>query len=158
MSVPTREINITLIFDAPREKVWRAWTEPDLSKCWWGPKDFTTPYYSIDLRVGGKILTCMRSPTGEDYWSTGTILEIVEGKRLVNTDSFADKDGNIVPASTYGLDVEWPSDVKVALTFEDYEGKTRFSLKHTSIPVGDVGDQTEVGWKESFERLADYLK
>ena len=51
-----QELFITRIFDAPRERVWKAWTEPDLMKRWWGPKAFTSPYCKIDLRVGGKFL------------------------------------------------------------------------------------------------------
>ena len=158
MNQSTREINITRIFDAPREKVWRAWTNPEDLKMWWGPETYTTPYFTVDLRVGGKYLYCMRSSSGEETWGTGTYLEVVDQKRLVSTDSFADKDGNIVPASTYGMDVEWPADSKIALTFEDMDGKTRFTLKHTSIPAGSDGDLSEQGWNDSFDRLANYLK
>jgi uncharacterized protein YndB with AHSA1/START domain len=158
MSETTREINISRIFDAPREKVWRAWTNPKDLKMWWGAETYTTPYFTIDLRVGGKYLYCMRSSSGDDIWGTGTYLEIVDQERLVSTDSFADKDGNIVPASTYGMDAEWPADSKIALTFEDMDGKTRFTLKHTNIPAGEDGDLSEQGWIESFDRLEKYLK
>ena len=70
-------ITITREFDAPREKVWRAWTDPDRLMKWWGPKGFTSPFCKIDLRVGGKYLYDMRSSEGRDYWSTGTYREIV---------------------------------------------------------------------------------
>ena len=82
------ELFITRIFDALRERVWKAWTEPELMKRWWGPKGFTTPYCEIDLRVGGKFLYCMRSPEGKDYWNTGVCREIVRLERIVCTDSF----------------------------------------------------------------------
>ena len=57
--VPTLEITITRVFDAPRELVWKAWTEPEHFMRWWGPKGYTAPVYKVDLRVGGKYLYCM---------------------------------------------------------------------------------------------------
>ncbi len=93
------ELVITRIFDAPRELVWQAWTDPKQLVKWWGPKNFTAPVAKIDLRVGGKYLYCMRSPESQDYWSTGTYREVVPPERLVCTDSFADADGNVVPGS-----------------------------------------------------------
>src|SRR5206468_10783553 len=62
-----RELVLARMFDAPRERVWKAWTEPAEVKRWWGPKDFTVPSCKIDLRVGGTYLYCMRSPEGRDY-------------------------------------------------------------------------------------------
>lgn len=108
--------------------------------------------------MGGKTLNCIRSAEGQEIWSTGTYLEIVEGKHLLITDNFADKDGNIVPASTYGMFTDWPSDAKVDLTFEDLEGKTLLSLKHINVPIGEESDLTEQGWKEYLDRLEEYLK
>ncbi|MCL7413087.1 MAG: SRPBCC domain-containing protein [ANME-2 cluster archaeon] len=92
-----RELVITGIFDAPCEKVWKAWTDPESVKPWWGPKGFTSPVCKIDLRVGGKYLFSMRSPEGDDFWSTGVYREIVPLERIVATDSFADENGNVVP-------------------------------------------------------------
>ncbi len=68
---------ITRVFDAPRELVWRTWTDPEHFKRWWGPKDFTAPVARMDVRVGGTYLWCMRSPEGQNYWTTGTYREIV---------------------------------------------------------------------------------
>lgn len=103
-----KESAITRVFDAPREKAWKAWTDPEGVKKRWGPKNFTAPHISIDLRVGGAYLYCMRSPDGKDYWSTGVYREIVPLERLVLTDSFADEKGNVVPASHYGMPGDWP--------------------------------------------------
>jgi|SRR5215813_1139172 len=63
-----RELVIRRIFDAPRELVWKAWTEPERMMQWWGPKNFTSPACKIDFRVGGKYLFCMRSPEGQEFW------------------------------------------------------------------------------------------
>jgi uncharacterized protein YndB with AHSA1/START domain len=153
-----RDLVITRIFDAPRELVWKAWTDPELVKHWWGPKGFKSPVSKIDLRVGGVYLNCMRSPEGQDYWSTGVYREIVEPERIVCTDSFSDAEGNVIPASNYGMSGEWPLELLVTVTFEEYEGKTKMTLQHVGIPAGENRDLTEAGWKESFDKLAEYLE
>jgi Activator of Hsp90 ATPase homolog 1-like protein len=66
-----KELAITQIFNAPRERVWTAWTDPEQIKRWWGPKIFTSPYCKIDRRVAGKFLFCMRWPDGRENWNTG---------------------------------------------------------------------------------------
>ena len=85
------ELVITRVLDAPREAAWKAWTDPTRFMLWWGPKGFISPACKIDLRVGGKYLACMRSPEGQDYWSTGVYREIVPKVKLVYTDNFSDR-------------------------------------------------------------------
>ena len=153
-----RELVITRIFDAPRELVWKAWIEPEHVKLWWGPKNFTAPVSKIDLHVGGRYLNCMRSPEGKDFWSTGVFREIVPFERLVYTDSFADEKGNVVPATHYGLSSDFPLEVEVTVTFEEQDGKTKMTLRHSGIPAGKMRDMTGVGWNESFDKLAESLK
>lgn len=152
-----RELVITRMFAAPRELVWKAWTEPERFMRWWGPKHFTAPFCRIDLRVGGAYLACMRSPEGKDYWSTGIYRELVAPSRLVCTDCFADENGSVVPASHYGMSGEWPLELLVTVTFEEQEGKTRLTLRHAGIPAGEMREQCEAGWNESFEKLAESL-
>ena len=86
--------------------MWQAWTDPKRVQRWWGPKGFTTPVCKIDLRVGGVLHYCMRSPAGQDYWNTGSYRDIVEPERIVCTDSFADEKDNVVPATHYGMSSE----------------------------------------------------
>ncbi len=151
------ELEITRVIDAPRGLVWKAWTEPDQFVKWWGPKGFTAPVSKIDLRVGGKYLSCMRSPDGQEYWSTGVYREIVPLQKIVCTDSFADREGNIVPASQYGLSGEWPLQLQVTVTFEEVDGKTRMTLRHEGLPSGLMSEQTEAGWNQSFDKLSELL-
>jgi len=152
-----QELIITRIFDAPRELVWKAWTDPERVKRWWGPKNFTAPVSKIDLRVGGTYLNCMRSPEGKDYWSTGVYREIVEPSLLVCTDSFADEKGKVVPASHYGMEGDWPLELRISVTFEETGDKTTMTLRHEGIPAGQMSELTETGWNESFDKLAEYL-
>ena len=95
------ELRITRFFDASPERVWKACTDPREMNQWWAPKGFTTPFLTMDLRVGGLFRYCMRSPEGKDYWGTGVVREVVPGTRIVYTDSFADEKGNVVPATYY---------------------------------------------------------
>ena len=144
---------ITRVFDAPRELIWKAWTVPGLFVRWWGPENFTAPVVRMDLREGGKYLNCMRSPEGQEFWSTGVYREIVPMERLVITDSFADDKGNIVPASQYGMPGDWPLELLVTVTFEEIEGRTKMTLEHIGIPSGKMSDDTRAGWNESFDKL-----
>ncbi len=125
---------------------------------WWGPKDFTAPVIKMDFRVGGKYLWCMRSPEGEDYWSTGVYREIVEQEKLVTTDSFSDAQGNVVPASHYGMSGDWPLELLVTVIFEENDGKTKITLRHEGIPAGENRDLAKAGWNESLDKLSEYLR
>jgi len=153
-----RELVINRVFNAPREQVWKAWTEPEQMKRWWGPKGFTSPVSKIDLRVGGKYLGSMRSPEGKDFWSTGVYREIVPMERIVCTDSFADEKGNVVPATHYGMGEDFPLEMLITVTFEDIGHKTSLTLRHEGLPADKMRELTEAGWKESFDKLAEILK
>ena len=78
-----REILITRVFEAPRELVWQAWTDPDAISQWWGPVGFTTTTHSRDMRPGGVWAFTMHGPDGGDYRNRITYDEIVPGERLV---------------------------------------------------------------------------
>lgn len=153
------ELVITRIFDAPRKLVWKAWTEPERLMRWWGPKNFTAPVATIDFKIGGTYLNCMRSPDGKDYWSTGVYREIVADGWIVYTDSFADDKGNVVPASYYGMDGGWPLEMLVTVTFAIHDNnKTIMTLRHIGIPEGKPNEDTHKSWNQSFDKLAEYLK
>ncbi|MHB8845862.1 MAG: SRPBCC family protein [Nitrospirota bacterium] len=153
-----RELVMKREFNAPREEVWKAWTDPEIMKRWWGPKGFTAPVIKIDLRVGGTYLGCMRSPEGKDTWSTGVYQEIVPLEKIVTTDSFADEKGNVVPASRYGMAGDFPLELLITVTFEDVGRRTGMTLRHAGIPAGEMRKMTEAGWNESFDKLDEVLK
>ena len=147
-------------FDAPRELVWKAWTDPEMAKRWWGPKNFTSPAAEIDFRVGGKYLLAMQSPDfneGRPIWSTGIYREIVPYERIVCTDCFADENGNVVPASHYGMTGEFPLEMLVTVELEDLGGKTKMTLRHEGLPAGEMSEGATQGWNESLDKLAAIL-
>jgi uncharacterized protein YndB with AHSA1/START domain len=152
------DLLITRMFDAPRELVWQAWTDPKHFKRWWGPRDYTCPFCEMDFSVGGKYLNCMRSPKGKDYWSTGVFREIILMERIVFTDCFADEQGNVVPATYYGMSADFPLEMLVTVTFEESGNGTRLTLKHEGLPGGSEGEGAGQGWNQSFDKLAESLK
>jgi uncharacterized protein YndB with AHSA1/START domain len=147
-------VDITRVFNAPPELVWDLWTDANKYMCWWGPKDFTSPYAKFDLHVGGKYLSCMRGPDGKEYWDAGTYEEIIEPRRIVYTDTFADDKGNAVAPSYYGMLGDKPVEMAVEVTLKDLGGKTMLSIEHCGLPVGDMLDQAREGWNQSFDKLA----
>ena len=156
-SAQQRELVVARVFDAPRELVFRAWTEPERLKRWWGPKGFAMPFCEIDPRPGGVFLRCMRSPEGRDFWVTGVFREVVVPERLVLTDAFADAEGNVVPAARYGLGPEWPLERLITVTFEENGSSTRVTVRHAAIPPGAGYDLNRRGWVGGLESLAEYL-
>ncbi|AXV41004.1 MAG: ATPase [Methanobacterium sp. BAmetb5] len=148
---------ITRTFHAPLERVWEAWTNPEAIKKWWGPRGYTTPVVKNDFMVGGSSLYSMRSPEGQDIWSTGVYKDIVPMERIVSTDSFADADGNVVPASHYGMNGDWPLELMVTVIFQEKNGKTHLTLQHTGFPDNQNKTLAEAGWNESLDKLAEYL-
>jgi uncharacterized protein YndB with AHSA1/START domain len=110
-----RELVLTREIDAPREKLFRAWTQPELLKQWFAPLPFTTPHAELDVRPGGSSLIVMRGPDGTDYPNRGVYLEVVENERLVSTDAF-----------THAWQPSEKPFMTLILTFEDIGGgKTR---------------------------------
>jgi len=152
-----QDLVIVRHFDAPRERVWQAWTEPEHAMRWWGPQGFTAPVCKIDLRVGGRYLNCMRSPDGQEFWSTGIYRELVAPERIVCSDSFADKNGNLVPASHYGMTGDFPLELEVTVSFAEQDGGTEMTLRHASLPA-EIIEECRAGWNGSFDKLAEEVR
>lgn len=151
------ELVVSRLFDAPRELVWRAWTDPEHFMRWWGPAEFTAPHCTIDLRPGGAWHAAMRSPDGQDYWSKGIYREIVEPERIVSTDYFSNADGDRVEPTEYGLPPGWPAEMLITVTFEEVEGGTRLTVRQ-SVPLSLAKQVGAVeGWNGSLDKLAAHL-
>jgi uncharacterized protein YndB with AHSA1/START domain len=158
-SGPGQGLVVTRVFDAPRELVFEAWTEPEHLKRWWGPKGFTMPFCEVDLREGGVVFLCMRSSEGRDFWTRGVFREIVVPERLVVAYSFADAEGNVVPATYYGKGPGWPLETLMTVTFEVQMGnRTKVTVRHTGVPPGADREADQRGWSETLDRLDEHLK
>ena len=142
-----RELVLSRIIDAPREKVFRAWTDAELLKQWFAPKPYTTPFAELDVRPGGSSRVVMRSPDGQDLPNHGVFLEVVKNERLVLTDAFTKA---------------WqPSDkpfMTVVLTFEDQGGKTRYTARVGHWTVEDRKRHEEMGFHEGWGLCTEQLE
>ncbi len=151
----TERMVITRIFDASRELVWKAWTDPRYAMQWWGPKGFTTPVCKMDFRVGGKFLICMRTPDGQDLWNGGEYHEIVLHEKIVYSMYFSDAEGNKVEPEQYGIKHEAIADAHDVVLFEDLGiGKTKLTLiGNESMESAKESGQVE-GWNEILGKFA----
>jgi uncharacterized protein YndB with AHSA1/START domain len=140
-----RELVITRIFDAPRHLVFKAWTEPEHFRRWWGPKGFTNPVCEMDVRPGGAYRFCTRSPEGRDYWVHGVYREIVEPERLVFTYAVQDVAGK--PGHQ----------MLVTVSFSDHDGKTRLTMHQALFETVADRDDHVRGWNEVLDHLVEYL-
>jgi len=144
-----REVVITRVFDAPRELVFKAWTDPKIMKEWYGPKMFTNSVCELDVRVGGAWRIVMRGPDGVEYPGRGVYREIVKPERLVFTSEATDKDGKVILA---GL---------ATATFFEEDGKTKLTLRMRATAMVDYAVAylagMEAGWSQSLEKLAEEL-
>ena len=156
-------------FNAPVEKVWSAWTDPELIKKWWGPRGFTAPSIKNDLRVGGKYIYAMHGPEGtewdKDMYSAGEYKEIIPNQKLVVTDYFSNADGNkISPAESEVESSVFPDEQTVTILFKELgENKTKLSIVYPK-PETDAQLQAMLksgmkeGWSESLDKLAESLE
>ncbi|HVQ61230.1 MAG TPA: SRPBCC domain-containing protein, partial [Burkholderiales bacterium] len=118
------------VFDAPRDKVWKAWTEAERMKQWWGPKGFTVKQLKLDLRPGGTLLYCLAAPDGSEMWGKMLYKEIVKEQKLVFINSFSDAKGG---TTRHPWSESWPLEMHSTITFESQGNKTKVSIRW--IPV-----------------------
>ncbi len=162
MSIPTnpvklpneRTVTIARVFDAPRDLVWRMWTEPEHMAQWWGPKTFANPVCELDVRPGGRIWIVMRGPKGsaydDDFPMSGTFHEVVKPSRLVFTAIAEDKQGHpLLRAHT-------------TVTFDVHGDQTRLTVHAKAVGLAPVAPQMlagmDAGWRQSLEKLAELAK
>jgi uncharacterized protein YndB with AHSA1/START domain len=151
-------MTITRIFDAPRELVWKAWTEPKYVMQWWGPKGFTAPVCKMDFRVGGKSLFCMKSPDGQEFWNAIEYHEIVPQEKIVSLMYFADAKGNKIEPESLGIDHEAIEGAHDVTLFEDL-GDGRTKLTHIgNEPMESARNSGQLeGWNQILDKVAEVL-
>jgi uncharacterized protein YndB with AHSA1/START domain len=151
----TERMVVTRVFDAPRELVWKAWTDPKYVMQWWGPKGFTCPSCEIDFRVGGKFLWCMRTPDGQDGWNGGEYREIVPHEKIVFSMYFADSKGNKLDPAELGIEHEAIEDAHDVVLFEDLgNGQTKLTFIGNDTMRDAIESGQLEGWKETLDKVA----
>lgn len=149
--VGEQELVLERVFHAPRELVFRAWTDAEALKQWWGPRVYPTTYCTVDLRVGGAWHYMMLGPNGEEAWGKAIYDEITPPERLVYRDWFSNAAGDLVPPES-----------TITVTFTDHGGgKTLLrSVSHYASAEGrqqvlEMGVVEGIG--ETLDRLDEYL-
>ena len=151
----TERMVITREFDAPREVVWQAWTDPKYVMQWWGPKGFTSPFCQMDFRVGGKYLCCMKSPDGQEFWNGGQYHEIVPYEKIVSSMYFTDSKGNKVEPAAYGIEHEAIEDAYDVITFEDLgNGQTKLTFTGNETMESARSSGQVEGWYQILDKFA----
>jgi uncharacterized protein YndB with AHSA1/START domain len=145
--VSNRELKITRLINASPEKVYQAWTKPELLKQWFAPLPYTTPVAETDVRPGGASLIVMRSPEGQDMPNRGVYLEVIPNRKLVFTDAYVQA---WIPSEKPFMTVE--------VTFEPEDGKTRYTARVLHFTQADKEQHEQmgfyVGWGQCTDQLA----
>jgi len=158
-----QHLEITRTLNAPRELVYKAWTEPERLAKWWGPKGFDIHVAELNLEPGGIFHYGMKMPDGQELWGIFKYGEINPPARLTFINSFADADKNIVrnPWSP-----TWPLEVMNILELEEKDGKTILTLRGgplnataEEIKTFEEGRPSmEQGFAGTFAQLEEYLE
>jgi uncharacterized protein YndB with AHSA1/START domain len=159
----SQEFVINRTFDAPRDLVWKAFTEPERMAAWWGPPGSKLHAASMDFRPGGRYHFGAIMPDGNLLWGLFTYVEINPVERLVYLHSFSDEAGAIA-ASPFGG--PWPARIHTTLTFTEQDGVTAFTLRQHPIDASPeevaafaaLYEGMTLGWGGTFDRLDDYLR
>ena len=146
-SAKDRDLILTRLIDASPDKVFQAWTEPELLKQWFAPLPWTTPIVEADVRAGGKSLIVMRSPDATDYPYEGVYLEVVKNQRLVFTNAY-----------TKAWEPAAKPFTTVILTFEPHAGMTKYTalVRHWNVADREAHEKMgfHQGWPICTEQLA----
>ena len=148
MSKAAHELVLTRLMDAPADKLFRCWTDPDLWKRWFAPKPYTTAVAEMDLRVGGATNMVMKGPDGQEMPNPGTILDVVPGRKLVFTDAYT---GDWMPR-------EGAPFMTAVITFEPEGGKTRYTAAVRHWTDEDVKKHDAMGFHQGWGMCADQLE
>lgn len=128
-----KELFITHLFDAPREIVFQAWTDPEQLKHWYAPDGCTIEFKSINVAEGGTFHSCIHDPVHGECWIKGIYKEVIVPERLVFSMVLTDKDGRSVEAIQAGKQEDWPKEIQTTVTFAPVGRQTKVSL-HQTVP------------------------
>lgn len=156
------DIVIRRIVDAPVDLVWRAWTEPDYVRRWWGPKDFISPSAKVDLREGGAYTFCMEAPPeqgGFRHYSTGVYKKIVEHKLLEFTQYLSDEQGNKIDPASVGMPPDFPVELRMTVEFKAIRADmTELIITEFNWTMGQMAVYSFAGMHQSIDKLIEALR
>ncbi|MDO9414667.1 SRPBCC family protein [Pararhizobium sp.] len=142
-----RELVLTRLIDAPREILFKCWTDAELMKKWFVPAPWTIAHAEVDLRTGGGNLIVMADPDGNEFPNRGVYLEIVENEKIVFTDAY-----------TAGWEPAEKPFFTGIITFEDEDGKTRYTARARHWTVENRDNHEKMGFHEGWGQCATQLE
>lgn len=155
--VPTYDVEVTRTFDAPVERVWRAWADADEVKKWWGPEGFSCPLAEVDLRVGGRTLVAMQaSPEygGGTWYNTWNFSRVEPLSRIEYTINFTDAQGNRLTPTDAGLSADTPVDGRHEVTFHDLgDGRTQMRMVEHGFRSAEMRDRSRMGLDQCLDKM-----
>lgn len=126
------EVLIERTFDAPREAVFRAWTDPKSLARWYAPQGCSIEFHTLEVRSGGRFHSCIVIPGGKRCWCRGEYLEVVAPQRIVYTMEVSDEQGGAADPVAMGMDPAWPKTTTLTVSFlEEGAGRTKLTLHQT---------------------------
>ena len=154
----TRNVTVNRVIDAPVDQVWKAWTDSNYVKQWWGPTGFTCPVAEMDFREGGTSLLCMRAPKefgGLDMYNTWTYRKIVPMEQIEFIQNFADKDGNHIDPAEIGIPPGVPYEVHHVITFKALNSdQTELTVTEFGYTSDQAHDISKVGMEQCLDKMA----
>lgn len=162
-AAPSKGFVISRVFDAPRDLLWKCFTEPERMTQWWGAAGVKIVKSQMDFRIGGAYHYGMQNPDGQVMWGRQVFHEITPPDRIVLINSFSDEAGGL---GRHPLAPQWPLQIHTIYTFEDAPGgKTRFTVHWLpyeataeELAAFDAGHTSMTGgWSGVFDKLETYL-
>jgi uncharacterized protein YndB with AHSA1/START domain len=144
-----QELVVTRVLEAPRERVWKAWTEAERLAQWWGPKGSTIRVIKLDLRLGGIFHYAMQFQPGHDMFGRFIYREIAAPERLVFVSSFSDPAGGVTRAP---FAQNFPREVHNTLTLAEQNGRTALTLRGGPLDASDEEWKAWLGMHESMQK------
>ena len=151
----THDLVVTRVFDAPQERVWRAWSDADQVTRWWGPLGFTSPMCRMDFREGGTTLVCMRSAEDWELYNTWTYRSIEPMDRIEFVQGFAKEDGTPVAPAELGLPPGIPEEVRHVVTLSPIDSATtRLTVREYGYPNSEIVEISRAGMEQVLDKMA----
>ena len=153
-----QKIEVSRIFNAPIELVWKVWEDPELVKRWWGPKTFTSPTAIRDFRVGGESIVSMQAPIelgGQIYFSLWLYSKIDYIQLIEFNQSLCDENGKKINPESVGMPSDFPFDIKTIVTFRAItETQTKMTVTEFA-KFGSISNFAQIGLEQSIEKMID---
>lgn len=153
----TKQIYVSRVFNAPIEMLWQIWTDPELVKRWWGPKDFAAPMARMDFREGGTSMVSMKAPDemgGQEWYSLWKYVKIVAHEYIEFIQNLADSNGKETDPVSVGMPADFPKNIRTVVTFKIIDEHTTEMTVTEYAAFGSMSNFAQIGLEQCFEKMA----